>query len=184
MGPHHCPKKTKVATLLLPFLIGPAMVLSRAGDATPTFDTTAGECLETWPLPGISEWVAAGILAAIALALAFRLRVVRSQVRTAVVVVCGRGAKWPLEGERVENGSRTECLHAECEMYGLWCKRKQDNSPTRGDAIKIVLRIGGGLVTASCSEGRRRSSSFFIVQLPATETLAEKIRAIQTCGSV
>ncbi|CAN0338607.1 unnamed protein product [Ectocarpus sp. 12 AP-2014] len=69
----------KVATLSLPFLIGPAMVLARAGDATPTFDSTAGECLETWQPPGISEWVAAGILAAIALALAFRLRVVRSQ---------------------------------------------------------------------------------------------------------
>ncbi|CAN0289488.1 unnamed protein product [Ectocarpus sp. 4 AP-2014] len=69
----------KVATALLPFLIGPAMVLARAGDAIPTFDSTAGECLETWQPPGISEWVAAGILAAIALALAFRLRVVRSQ---------------------------------------------------------------------------------------------------------
>ncbi|CBJ33163.1 expressed unknown protein [Ectocarpus siliculosus] len=73
------PVTVQVATFLLPFLIGPVMVLARGGDATPTFDTTAGECLETWPLPGISEWVAAGILAATALALAFRLRVVRSQ---------------------------------------------------------------------------------------------------------
>ncbi|CAM9128093.1 unnamed protein product [Ectocarpus sp. 6 AP-2014] len=73
------PVTVQVATLLLPFLIGPVMVLARGSDATPTFDTTAGECLETWPLPGISEWAAAGILAATALALAFRLRVVRSQ---------------------------------------------------------------------------------------------------------
>ncbi|CAB1117007.1 unnamed protein product [Ectocarpus sp. CCAP 1310/34] len=73
------PVTVQVATLLLPFLIGPAMVLARADDATPTFDSTAGECLETWQPPDISEWVAAGILAAVALALAFRLRIVRSQ---------------------------------------------------------------------------------------------------------
>ncbi|CAM9943004.1 unnamed protein product, partial [Ectocarpus fasciculatus] len=73
------PVTVQVATLVLPFLIGPAMILARSGDATPTFDTAAGECLESWPLPGISEWVVAGTLAATALALAFRLRVVRTQ---------------------------------------------------------------------------------------------------------
>lgn len=126
-----CPKKMKVATLLLPFLIGPAMVWARAGDATPTFDTMVGECLETWPLPGISEWVVAGILAAIALALAFRLRIVRTQVRTRSSVVGGVASDKGFlriggkeSGGRQASGMLTHGTYR-CKMYNVCCKRKE-----------------------------------------------------------
>lgn len=68
--------------LLLPFTVGPLLLLLRPGDAPdPTFDTVAGECLAFWQVPDIYEWVAVGGYAATAMLLTFRLRVARVQVR-------------------------------------------------------------------------------------------------------
>ncbi|CAN0044529.1 unnamed protein product, partial [Scytosiphon promiscuus] len=69
-----------LAMLLLPFAVGPFLLLLRPGDAPdPTFDTVAGECVGFWQEADVYEWVAFGVYAATALLLTFRLRVARIQ---------------------------------------------------------------------------------------------------------
>lgn len=67
---------------MLPFVVGPLLLLLRPADAPDlTFNTVAGECLKFWQVSDIYVWAAAGVYAATALLLTFRLRVARVQVR-------------------------------------------------------------------------------------------------------